>query len=102
MLPDRQVEYRDHAMGSDDAAAVAATLPLTTPTSKPELLLRYLAASRVGQLNEMQRLRTLLARQGLPTQDSLVEFVKNRRYHRDLEQALLSQLQRAFQRESKG
>ncbi|SFU08553.1 hypothetical protein [Sedimentitalea nanhaiensis] len=90
------------AMGSDDAAAVAATLPLTTPTSKPELLLRYLAASRVGQLNEMQRLRTLLARQGLPTQDSLVEFVKNRRYHRDLEQALLSQLQRAFQRESKG
>ncbi|MFD3190128.1 hypothetical protein ACFMPD_07615 [Sedimentitalea sp. HM32M-2] len=83
------------AMGPDDTAAAQAAERLTGETSKPQLLLRYLAAARTGQTDEVQRQRVLLAEQGLTDKGSLVQFVRQRRYDDALERALLDQLQAA-------
>lgn len=83
------------AMGPDDTAAAQAAERLTGETSKPQLLLRYLAAARTGQTDEVQRQRALLAEQGLTDKGSLVQFVLQRRYDDALERTLLDQLQAA-------
>lgn len=85
------------AMQVDDAAALAATVPLTTLTSETELLLKYLAAARSGNTDMMSEQRALLAQKELPSDADLLRFVKNRRFHEKLETSLVSQLEAAFQ-----
>lgn len=84
------------ALQDDDAAALAATAPLTT-TSENELLLRYLAAARNGLHAMMQENRALLAQKGLVSDEDLLSFVRNRRFHDALEDSLIHQLQAAFE-----
>lgn len=84
------------ALQEDDAAALAATAPLTTRTSETELLLKYLAAARNGKTEMMAEQRALLAQKDLSSDADLMEFVKNRRFHEELEASLTSQLEAAF------
>ncbi len=87
------------AIGSDDDKALAATRPLTTLSSKPELLLHYLAAARFKDIDQMRRFRELMSEQNLHSAQDLADFVINRRYHQDLERSLVTQMKDAFQLE---
>ncbi|MDU9003930.1 hypothetical protein [Sedimentitalea todarodis] len=84
------------AMQADDAAALAATEPLTTQTSETELLLKYLAAARNGKLEMMAEHRALLAQKDLRSDADLIGFVRNRRFHDELQASLIRQLEAAF------
>lgn len=84
------------AMHADDEAALASTEPLTTLTSETELLLKYLAAARNGKTDLMVEQRALLAQKDLSTDADLLGFVRNRRFHEELQASLIRQLEAAF------
>ena len=88
--------YNQALLGSDKDAWFAAQ-KLTTQTSKSELLLRFLAASRNGFVDDRDRALSLLSAEGLSDKDDLVAHVRGRRYADELEAALLDQLDKAFQ-----
>ena len=82
---------------TDDHIAIESIKPLTTRTSKSELLLVYLAAARNNLLDMMQEYRGLLAAENLVSDDDIVNFVRGRRYLAELETELLRQLTLAFE-----
>lgn len=91
--------YNAAFLGSDKEAWFSVQV-LTTETSKSELLLRYLAASRNEFADEQRAILLLLAEQGLLGKDEIEKHIRGRRYNAELEAALLAQLDTAFPKES--
>ncbi|WP_299751819.1 hypothetical protein [uncultured Tateyamaria sp.] len=89
--------YNAALLGSDKEAWFSVQ-ELTTETSKSELLLRYLAASRNEFEDEQRAILLLLAEQGLAGKDDMEMHIRGRRYNAELETALLEQLNAAFQK----
>ncbi|MFQ6548115.1 hypothetical protein AADZ90_009155 [Aestuariibius sp. 2305UL40-4] len=73
----------------DTDAALQAVVPLSSQTSKPELVVKLLAAARTGDRAAMDVARALLREQGLDGAEDVANYLRNRRYHPDLEAALL-------------
>lgn len=82
---------------ADDQFAIDSTKPLTTRTSKSELMLVYLAAARNNLPAVMQEYRGLLADENLVSDDDILGYVRGRRYVAELETELLRQLAVAFE-----
>lgn len=91
--------YHAAVWGSDEEA-LHAVAPLTTRTSESQLLLRYLAAARNGRADDMRDARSLLAVQGIETDEAIIHHVSSRRYGPDIENAFLAQLENAFRIEA--
>ena len=91
--------YRTAMIGSD-AEALESVQPLTATTAESQLILKYLAASRNLDYDEMAKNRKLLSMQGLSQNNEILLHVKNRRYTSELEATILRQLERAFQLEA--
>lgn len=87
--------YKQALSGSDKEAWFSAQ-KLTTQTSKSELLLNFLAASRNGFEEDIMRNLELLEAEGLSTKDQIGDHIRSRRYSDALEAALLEQLEAAF------
>ncbi|MFK7870634.1 MAG: hypothetical protein AB8B58_15510 [Roseobacter sp.] len=87
--------YRQALSGSDKDAWFSAQ-KLTTQTSKSEVLLNFLAASRNGFIDDAVRNLELLQAEGLSTKDQIGDHIRSRRYSDALEAALLEQLEAAF------
>ncbi|WP_299775116.1 hypothetical protein [uncultured Tateyamaria sp.] len=90
--------YNAALLGSDKEAWFSVQ-ELTTETSKSELLLRYLAASRNEFQDEQRAMLLLLGEQGLVEKDDMEKHILGRRYNAELEAALLEQLDTAFPKE---
>ncbi len=82
---------------ADDQFAIDSTKPLTTRTSKSELMLVYLAAARNNLPAVMKEYRGLLADENLVSDDDILSYVRGRRYVAELETELLRQLAIAFE-----
>lgn len=91
--------YNAARAGTDKDALFSVRL-LTTRTSKSELLLNYLAASRNNLPDDMKKYRGLLAEEGLGADEVIVAHVLGRRYAPGLEAAMLGQLDAAFRSET--
>ncbi|MEP2146115.1 MAG: hypothetical protein ABJI45_10305 [Paracoccaceae bacterium] len=83
------------AMDGSDEEALASVHPLVSSASVSQLILNYLAAARNNLPGAMQSYQASLQDRGLTTHEDLMAHVKDRRYDKKLEAALLEQLELA-------
>ncbi|WP_299506783.1 hypothetical protein [uncultured Roseobacter sp.] len=88
------------ALTGTEKEALFSVQSLTTRTSKSELLLNFLAASRNGLHEDVDEYRQLLAAEGLADDEDILMHVRGRRYTSELEAAILTQLEEAFRVEA--
>ncbi len=88
------------ALYGTDKEALFSVRNLNTQTSKSELLLNYLAASRNAMQVEKSNYRRMLEEEGLVSDEDILKHIRVRRYDRKLESVILDQLEKAFRLEA--